>query len=321
MKDLKRLFNCPQELLYAIALLAWALCRKNLVAFHNLKALYTDAFVQEAVKAVNAAKDLADQQQRNLRVQTIREQLEESATLNRQNWQTLKRYIVSAFGKKNAPKKLDAAGAAYYEKAVQENWSALRSLLETANKFITENQVALLAKDNMPDDFAKKFDQQSQLCISLTDAIMHGEVERTLDAGEKSEADNAIYESLMVMLQDGQDIFKNNKMAKKQFVFSALLKIARGSQPAKLKGYVYNELTGKPVEGVRVFSANGDYEAVTDKKGRYMIARIAGGTYTIFVEKPFYQPVEMQVTLKPGVGKTIKFYLGAIESREELKVA
>lgn len=317
----KRLFSCSQELLYAVALLAWLLCRRSLSAFAAFKALYTDRFVDDKVAKVEAAKAIDDQRQRNLVVQEQRELFDDSLKLNLGHMQSLKRFIRSAYKPKDRAAKRKAAGFDLYKVASTGNLSTVRTMLETALKFIDVNAVVLQANDNMPASFVITFKADAADCDKLSRKIPDVEITKNKETVDKNEADNEIYDELMTMLEDGQQVFKGTSAAR-QWVFSALLKLAKGSHPAKLKGHVYDSVTGKGLVNVRISTTTGDYSTTSKKYGRYIIERILGGvTYTVLVEAEGYQPLLQEVTIKPGTAKTVKFILVAIEAEASKKAA
>jgi hypothetical protein len=224
------------------------------------------------------------------------------------NWQLLKLYITKAFAADMVQAKLEAAGASFYPKTSVDNWSAVRSLIDTANSFIMANLNDLLANNNMPADFKTKFQTDGDDCIGLSVTFAQVNIEKQMATNVKVEANNGIYASVMEMLKDGQQIFKDNAATRKQFVFSYLVSMYRGEGSASLKGYIVNDL-GLPIEGVTVMSADQKYAAATDEKGYYRITRIAEGTYAFNITCPGYVPLVQQITFIAGTANRGDFEL------------
>lgn len=312
-----RYFNCSEEFLYLVAILGWALCRRYISKFKELKALYTDRYVDDAVKAVNDAQELDNVRQRNAQVERQRSELDTNGKAVFAMWAMLIRYIVTAWPvKADQRRQLEQAGATLYDKAKDMNPGELRNFCKTSSKFVNDNVTKLKANDNMPDAFAGDYRTLCNDTIVLTNTVADVSTTRKVDAGEKLAADNAVYQSLLVMLADGRECMKGQPSVKRQLSFNALLKVVRSTHPAQLKGYVYDSVTGKPLKGVRIKTSTGDYSAITDKKGRYVIGQMVGGvTYTVIVEKDGYLPIEQEVTMKPGTGKTLKFRLVAMQAQ------
>lgn len=302
MKKNEKTYSIPQEILYTVCFAAWNLCSQNLLKFSAFKAFYTKAFISGAIKSVQAAKQLPEA------LQTIAERKEArinliSATRQvRSNWQVLKVYIIKAFEESLVKTKLDAAGAALYAKASVDNWSAVRSLIDTANTFIAGNLDELTANGNMPADFQTTFKDSGDVCIDLSVIYAKVNMEKEAATSIKVDANNAIYASAIEMLKDGQQIFKDDMMMKRQFTFNYLVKMHRGEGSASLKGYIVNNLN-QPVAGAVVLSQDQKYTATTDAKGYYRISRIAEGTYTFTISCPGYVPIVHTITFAAGIAK------------------
>ena len=88
-------------------------------------------------------------------------------------------------------------------------------------------------------------------------------------------------------------------MAKRQFVFTQLVKIYKGGS-ASLTGTVTNA-NNSGIEGALITSSNGQYTATTNKKGHYRISRIAEGTYNFTISCPGYTPVDVTIIFSAGV--------------------
>jgi len=308
MSKTKNHYSVPQEILYSVCLAAWNLCSQNLAKFTALKAFYTEAFITQSLAAVQAAKDLPSLVQTLAYRKEVRINLVNATKQVQANWQLLKLYVTKAFAADLVQAKLEAAGAAFYAKASIDNWSAVRSLIDAANAFIANNQSDLMANDNMPADFQTKFQTDGDDCIDLSVTFAEVNIEKQMATNLKVEANNAIYASAIEMLKDGQQIFKDNAVAKKQFTFSFLVSMYRGEGSASLKGYVVNDLS-LPVEGVSVMSVDQKYAAITDNKGYYRITRIAEGTYAFNITCPGYVPQMQQIAFAAGTASRGDFQL------------
>ena len=308
MKNFKSFYSVPQEILYTVCLAAWNLCSGNLAKFAAFKALYTEAFVTDALDAVQSAKDLPDSIQTIAARKLARINLMNATRQVRANWQFLKVYITKAFPQDTVKAKLDAAGAAWYSKACFNNWSAVRSLIDTANIFIANNLLDLTQDGNMPADFQTTFKTAGNHCIELSAAYSAIDMEKEMATGMKIDANNSIYASMIEMLKDGQQIFKDDVLMKRQFTFSYLVSLHRGDGSASLKGTVINSLQ-MPVGGAVIVSQDQKYLATTDSKGYYRISRIAAGTYTFTITCPGYNPLETVIIFAPATASKGDFVL------------
>jgi hypothetical protein len=308
MKKFEKKYSTPQEILYTVCFAAWNLCSQNLQKFSNLKALYTKAFIAALVKKVQAAKQLPESRQTIADCKEARINLTASTSKVRGNWQLLKVYITKAFEESMVKTKLDAAGAALYPRASVDNWSAVRSLINTANNFIAGNLDALMANENMPADFQTSFKADGDSCIALSVIYAKVNMEKQMATNIKVDANNAIYASVIEMLKDGQQIFKDDAIMKRQFTFNYLVSMHRGEGSASLKGRIVNSLN-MPVEGAVILSQDQKYTATTNNKGRYRINRIAAGTYTFTVSCPGYNPLVQTITFAAATASKGDFEL------------
>ena len=295
IKIKKNSYSIPQEILYTVCLVAWNLCSQNLQKFSNLKSFYTKAFIAAAVKAVQVAKQLPESRQTIADCKEARINLQKATSKVRANWQLLKVYITKAFEESMVKTKLDAAGAALYPRASVDNWSAVRSLIDAANNFIAANLDALMANGNMPADFQTTFKVDGDSCIALSAIYGKVNMEKQMATSTKQNANNAIYANVIEMLKDGQQIFKNDEIMKRQFTFSYLVSMHRGEGSASLKGRIVNSLN-QPVAGAVILSQDQKYTGTTNSKGHYRINRIAAGTYTFTITCAGYNPVVQTIT-------------------------
>lgn len=295
MKTTKRTYSTPQEILYTVCLAAWNLCSQYLRKFTDLSPFYTEAFIADSVQAVQDAKNIPASRQTIAYRKEALINLLNATNQVRANWQLLKAYIVRAFDEDMVKAKLEAAGSALYVKASVDNWSAVRSLIDMANIFINNNLEDLTANENMPADFQTTFKADSDNCIALSVLYSRMDMDKQKATGMKIDANNAIYASLIEMLKDGQLVFRDDVIMKKQFTFSYLVSIHRGEGSASLKGYVINDL-GLPVEGASVLSQDGKYSATTDSKGYYKVTRVAAGAYVFNITCPGYSPISQLIT-------------------------
>jgi len=299
MKEKNKRYNVPQEILYSVCLSAWNVCSENIEKFAGFKGYYTKTFIAEAVESVEKARELPGICQNKAGRKEARIHLKGAARQVMDNWQLLKLYITKAFDKDMVNTMLEEAGASFYNKAALYNWSAVRSLADTADTFIRDNMEALTANNNMPEGFQTKYAADGDKCIELSREFGRINMDKEMATQLKIEANNAIYAGAIEMLKDGQQIFRYDTAIKKQFIFNYLVSVHRGEGSASLRGYITDELN-LPVEGVTIISQNQKYTATTDSKGYYRISRIAQGTYTFHITRPGYQSIEQAITFSAG---------------------
>ncbi len=318
MGNQKKVFNCPQLLLYIIAEMGWGFCLQLLTRFSAYKAIYTPALIKEAQDKIATAKEIAAVTKRNEMITIARNDLVEKTKIVRKNFRDLQGYIKTAFKGPNFAVKNKAAGSDYYGGASEDNWESLHHLLSMSSGFINDNKKDLEINNNMPVGFTDPFLKANDDCAIAYALFVNSGVEKPIITKDKNNADNAIYTVLTEMFADGQLIFSgaDEKGLKSKFTFSALYKIVKSKSPASLKGFMYY-LPKKGLEGVTITSENGEYSTVTDKRGRYEFLQLSAGTYTFIFSKPGYKTVRETLTLKAGTAKhfkaTLERVLGEME--------
>lgn len=282
-------YSCSQAELYSACRLGWQSCEQHLSAFAAFKARYTATFVTDRLAEVNAAAALPDEQARGEATELYRVRLVAAADQCLATWQRLKRYVADAFPAAEQKARLEAAGWLHYERASQHNWDSVAALLQSAVNFIAANAAALAANQNMPAAF------QAQCTALLTDFIatqtdfLNAKEEEAIGTADKISANNAVYQRLINMFLDGQEIFRDDEAVRKQFVFTEVLTKIGGAGTSGVSGGVTDGATGRPLEGVLVTVEGREKSALTNDLGRYEILQVAAGFYTIRAEKAGYQ--------------------------------
>lgn len=282
-------YNCTQQELYSVCRVAWKSCDTNLVAFANFKSKYDTAFILDKLTAITDASELPDDQARTEESEILRGKLVEKAIICTGLFQSLKRYIVDAYPDSEHKTRFDAAGQGYYEKATNQNWESVVGLNTAASKFIASHLADLTANDNMPLAFQAKFELARQEFEALNVPFFDEEGNSPVGTQAKITANNGIHASLMKMLLDGQDIFKDDEAMKKKFVFQDILSLVSGSSASGVKGYLIDSATDFPIAGVKVSIKGTTKSATSDNEGRYEILQLAAGIYTLTYEKAGYE--------------------------------
>ena len=313
-------FRCTQVQLYIIALMGWNFCLEQIAAFELFDARYTKQLINEAIAAVNAAKALKNIQQRNLVTSLNRN---ESIVANEAvclNWQSLKRYIDKAYKGQTSKNCQKAAGDAFYLKAAANDWSSVVSLIENSTAFIDEKKNDLMTRGGMPAGFVSKFMDAAAICMDGVSVFKTSVRKKNEQTVSKQDANKAVYESLRVMLADGQDIFKkDNKGLRNNFVFEKLYEVAKANSPASLRGYLTDE-NGQPVVGVTLQIEKTELMAVSNKKGYYRFGRLAAGNCTVKMVKAGFSDKVEDVVLKPGTAKLLNETMQKTMANELRKV-
>ena len=304
----KTTYKCTQQELYAVARLGWNSATAYLDQFTAFKPKYVSTFITDRLSEIDAAEAQPDSDQRSEDSKTLRVTLTSNAADCLGNWQKLKRYIIEAYPQSQQQIKLDAAGQAYYRKAAQDDWNAVKSLLNDGNTFITTNITDLTANENMPPSFATTFstaktDFEGTLQDFFT-AGMNDEVETQT----KITMNNDVHAKLMSMFLDGKEIFRGNDAMKKLFTFEQVLLTVSGPGVAGLRGLIKDGSTNQPIgSGIGVSLLNTDYTTTTNVNSRYTLSPVAAASYTVIVTKAGYQTLQVpSVEIQTGTIKNLE---------------
>lgn len=225
-----RNYNCTQAELYAVCKIGLESYRENTTDFSNFKGYYNNAWGNTFESEIEAAEQLPSLQQRGERSEISNVELAEKGDECLVAWQRLKRHTADAFPENQQKPKLESAGQLLYEKAANQNWDVLKQLMQQGETFIADNLADLTAGNNMPAIFQAQFttlkDEYNAIYDEFTDARQDSEEQTT----EKINANNGIYNKLIAMFKDGQEIYRTDRAKQERFIFEQVLGIVRGSK-------------------------------------------------------------------------------------------
>jgi len=305
-------YPCTQGELYACCYIGWKSYGNNLARFTNFKGFYTALFGTARVGEVDAAKALPDEQTRDEVAETLRILLIDKGTECTDGWQQLKRYIASAYPDELQKPKLEAAGSDYYREATNENWEDLSLLMQAGSNFIGNNTADLTANNNMPLTFQNDFNTLKTDYDALYLDFKNAEQIAFTLTENKINANNAIYDKLIEMFLDGQQIYKKEPATMKQFVFESVLELVSSPGSSGLKGTVTKQVDGTPIEGAKLTLVELVKAVETDALGKYDFGNFAAGTYTLRIEAAGFVTIEEKVVIETGVVSTKDFAMAGV---------
>lgn len=271
-------YHCTQAELYAICTIGWQSYTENQPDFEAFKTTYTVPFGEAMVLAVETAKNLPDFQSRNQDTETAYILMGQTATLALNKWRTLRSYIKSAFPSELQKPNIEAAGEEHYTKASTRNWGETELMFTSAINYINDN-TAILTTAGMPAAFPTDFsDLHTTFATHYSTFTDSGQDEHE-GTDTKVNANNAIYDNLQKMFEDGQIIFENDPAKRERFIFARVKELITnnpnsGSIPStviEIGMYVYDEQTNLPIEGAQAtfFNAPGgvSISAISNSEG------------------------------------------------------
>ena len=314
---MRPLFNCSQSDFILVVETGLNSFHEYLASFTARSPKYVLAWETTMRTDLAAAEAMPTEEVRDAEMSALGVELSEQGDLCRNFYQRLKGHIAAAFPENLVEIKQQAAGQKLYEKASENNWPSLLTMLSMAARFVAANVATLTANDEMPPAFPAEFDAaiaEFRLRLStyqdFKETIM---VERQ----ERVAALNDIHKRLMPMMTTGQDIFKDNEAVRTQFVFNDVLKRITGPGLAGLDGKVTDNGTNLPISGalVKLFlpdNPSTEYLGTSDANGDYFV-NCPSGTYSVTVSAVGYTPHTMtDIIISVGTVSKINVKLAAV---------
>lgn len=300
-------YNCGQQVLYIAARVGWNNCSANLPAFSNFKTNYDEAFISSRMAEILAAERLPDKAQRTEDSRTARIELLNQASECLHYWRRLKRYITKAYPANLLAIKLSAAGQSHYRKAANDNWLSAQRLILDGNAFVIDHKEELITYGHMPQSFILGFATAKAAFDQLHQQFIGASQNNGLSTQTKINTNNEVYNQLMNMLLDGQEIFKGQEALRKSFTLQQLLLIISGPGGQGIKGTITQPNRQPVTEGEIIFTGNTNKTVRIESNGHFECAQLSAGTnYTIIIKAPgFEDKIITNVEVATGVMKTV----------------
>ncbi len=320
-------YRCKQVELYSVALAGIHSFSEHKADFEAFKAKYADPYEADFRALLSTAMARPGFQLRDMDTEVLGIQLKTLAERCLDNWQALKRYIRDVRSWQDLQKpKLEGAGSKEYEKAAAMNWESVLLLNHMGLEFIELFEAELLADNNMPAGFKNRYTQDKDRYAQMYNSLLDAKQDNPMDAENKVEANNALFEELMRMFDDGAFIFKRKDALNDRFTFSKVLnKIRRPSagtppptpDPGTGTGTVSGTMTrsdnGSALANGEVTIAALGVVAQTDTEGKFTLANVPVGSHTVMGWHEEMEALEKQVTVTANGTATVNFSLAPLE--------
>lgn len=277
-------YSCSQAELYVGCRIGWGQCLTYLPEFSDLKAKYTEDFINGKLDAINAADALFDADARYAETENMRKDLIELKDKVLLMYGKLLAYIDDAFQTSKWKTEYKAAGQAYYADAAKCKWTSVTALLSSAIPYIDKNKVALMENQNMPASFEAAFQESKTAFDTLYQSYLTATKDAAAQTKTKIEANNEIFESLRAMLSDAKRIFKNDTALAEKFTIPSIFAQTRGVKSSGILGRVNTGKKTKGIEKAKITLNDGLMVAISDKDGRFEFAPLPPGKYKVVVE-------------------------------------
>lgn len=302
--------------LYTICRMGWNSFIANLAEFSAFLNTYTAVYGQDALNEIDAAEAMPEFQERNEQAELALVQVRQTAKLALKNWKFLRNYIRTSFPEADRKAKWESAGSDHYNKASNQNWSELRNMLTAGSNFLTAN-AAIFAASGVPATFAGAYGLSRTAFNDALVAFTNFEQDEVEGTDLKVIANNAIYNKLMDMFEDGTLLFEDIPAKHERFVFAHLKEIITNSATPSnststditFDGTVTNGAAAQSLPTVAVIArleeSTEELTVLTDATGKYRliftdIAAGYTGNVIIKVMLPAYELYEAIVPVEAG---------------------
>lgn len=301
-------YRCQQSELYTVAQTIAISYDDHVAAFMDYNARYTTESGTELKAAAELASALPDVYVRTSKHAVLRKDLKARKVDCLVLWQQLASYIRDGFDEEVQNEMLDEAGHAYYRNAGNNDWEAVKGMMEAAVNFVATHGDALLT-GGMVAGFAAELEGAQEAFLLKYDAFVQEE-ERAMELRDaKIAANNALYALVMRMCKDGRVIFRLQAALRFQFTFKRVLRLVHGG----LKGHGVSGQVRLGADGPVVVQAevvlerllmDGSVkragEMLTDVNGSFKFNRVRKGRYRVIAEKEDVGGAEVELVVDGG---------------------
>lgn len=317
MEDLKPIYKCSQDVLYAACELVITSFDEELVDFTLLKPKYNAAFVTALRAELLAARNIPALTQRQSEQEVARINLLDKLTLCLDKLNALRLYIRDAYTNVAIKDvRMQEAGFDDYERASNANWEKLEAIMSNATTFLGLHEAELLAGENMPVGFKADFDLLASTVNPEVVAMLNMRENNKQGTSGKILANNSLYNKVISVCEDGVYIFRNNAAKASQFVWVTVTEIITPPGAAGLKGDVKDEVTSLPIEGATVLLKLAGFPentTITDAEGKYEFKSLGVADYKGKVIAENYIDNDFLVSIHTGVTSGKSFLMKAVE--------
>ena len=300
-------YSIRQALLYIVCQTIIDNLRANLEAFTEFSAHYTEEYVDELQAQLDAAKELPSEEARALMHEDIRLQMVDMLKGTLKKWKYLKRYIAKMYPNNEEQQQANwnAAGWQNYDAAAAKNWPSVLALLNAGSAYIHEHSTALLANQNMPAGFEAAYNLVKTAFAQKQTAYTNGLLAAREGTHEKIAANNTIYDLIIAVCLDGQDIFEG-EFTEKLFSFNYITELVQPNGAAAADVTVTNAETGTPMSGVVITIEGTDKETTTNEAGEGELNQVAAGPAQLKLVCDGFEDKVIEHTFTAGVRSHIE---------------
>lgn len=222
-------YKCSQPVFYTVSQMILEATKARIARFTAFSPAYTSAWVDDQLTALEAARDLKDNQARGAVSEKLNADLFAAAAECRLQWQMLRRYIEkpNAFPPAHVKATLEEAGWLHYDAAGRNDWEKVTSLMNAGRTFLLDanNITALTANNNMPAGFPAQYNAAFTPFKALHIQFLQATQSSGLGTVSKIVANNAVYDVVIDICKDAPLIFAKEAVTLKEYTWSTVQSI------------------------------------------------------------------------------------------------
>lgn len=308
-------YPCSQMDLYSVLETAWGNYQTHIAKFTEHKGFYTIGYATTALGAIQAAKQLPDDDTRSGASELLHINVVNLGRVCTQNFMKLRSYMETTYKDEEVLRVQEImAGYNYLRAATRKDWESLLLMNVSAKNYLekAENVDALTSGDNMPAHFVDVYKEAAD-AFDIEYNKFKLEEQTSVETAAKISANNECYKTCMAMMKDAQVIFANESEVAMKFVFRNLLDLIN-PPVAGVKGTVKAAGSNTPITNAVVTLQKEGGQAVpveVSDEGSFE-EQLPEGLYRMVVSATGYVSQEMEVDLKLNGLRTIHVLMTSV---------
>lgn len=282
-------YNCSQNTFYAASHVGVDRLIENLDDFTPLFPEYTLEMAQGIKDRINAADALPDYDARKLIAETLWLEVDNLRKADTYQFGLFLSTIDRICDATLRNTTYDAAGRKHYMDAKNGDVAKVIPMYSSLISFISDNWAALSTVGKMTTAQRDEFTAKQTTYKARYDAASAADRLAKEKRDEKINANNACYDEMSAYIKIAQRIYAADVEMLKYFKFTSFRSEVESVKNAGLSGKITNILNKDLLKGAIITILNYNKSFVTEKNGRFEIAPLSAGKYTVIVACPGYE--------------------------------
>lgn len=322
-KETKANIPTAQRYFWDYAELSWKYAKDYQEQLAARRPLFTTEYIEEQLAYIATVKAMPTRQVRSAKSKKSRISLSAHRQVILSEADLLESAIRFTYKDQQplTPAELEESGITALRAATSRDWAAVSVFITTADIYLAGHLQELVDAGAIPPTFALDLKTKGNAFNTAKTEFTDGKQSAKDGTDALAEGIRQIKTAIGNMQKTGKIVFEFEPETRKLFTEKYLLDAVRSHHPARIVGRtelgpVVQGMKPKPLAGilVEVLGEPGK-TAITDPSGRYKIP-IAGGEYPVRYSGEGMAPVQIKVTVKPGVDRRINVALEPVPEGE-----